>query len=354
MIRAYRFVGKLGFKITARTEKLIPELLPLLRDISAARMYEEFNKLFLTGHGLKSFEILLEKDALHYLLLEMGTLITEPEFIDFVRYALVNSDTRYHEGKRNMPHFLYAAMLWPLVDQLATKMQTLDKYCNNDPTKNISIAANIILNKQNTITMIPFKALEDIKNIWLMQAELEKIKNINNPEPWVWQGIFRASLEFFVIRAQLDDELKPIAESWTQSYEFYVPPEKRSRKSITNEDRAKISHKFTNQEATQTSTKEKRSSKKKKALNNKVETNSSDSLENASSEQEGKSHKPKSSKKKVNAQKKQDNLIDKKNKAIKEKKISAKDKKETKLKTKKKLRQEKVNILEAREVLKKM
>jgi poly(A) polymerase len=51
MLRTVRFAAKLGFKVEAGSAAPFAELAPLLDDIPAARLYDEFGKLFLTGNA---------------------------------------------------------------------------------------------------------------------------------------------------------------------------------------------------------------------------------------------------------------------------------------------------------------
>jgi len=67
MLRALRFSAKLGFSIDETSEQPIYQLGHLLKDIPAARLYEEVLKLFHSGHAVRSFELLLEFDLLQYL-----------------------------------------------------------------------------------------------------------------------------------------------------------------------------------------------------------------------------------------------------------------------------------------------
>lgn len=233
MIRAYRFAAKLGFNITKRTKKLLPTLLPLLKEVPPARMFEEFNKLFLTGHGEQSFDLLLKNDVLKYLLTEQGPLLQDPKFAKFIKCALKSSDDRHKEGKRNMPHFLFAVMLWPLVYKLYTKMLTIDKYAiNNTPEEIMAQAANIVLKRQCQITMLPIRAIDDIINIWTLVVSLENQDNLNRPEDFVWLEVYRAAQDFLALRQNLDPEFGELHKKWLEAYEFLVPPEMRNRKSI--------------------------------------------------------------------------------------------------------------------------
>ncbi len=58
MLRAARFEAKLGFSLEGETGSLIRELRELLGSVPPARLFDETLKLFLTGHGAKSLEVL--------------------------------------------------------------------------------------------------------------------------------------------------------------------------------------------------------------------------------------------------------------------------------------------------------
>ena len=56
MLRAVRLAAKLNFEIDAATAEPIPRLASLLGEAAPARLFEEVLKLFLSGHGVASFE----------------------------------------------------------------------------------------------------------------------------------------------------------------------------------------------------------------------------------------------------------------------------------------------------------
>ena len=58
MLRAVRFAAKLDFTLAEETLKPIRTLRTLLLQVPAARLFDEVIKLFLTGHGLSSFQLL--------------------------------------------------------------------------------------------------------------------------------------------------------------------------------------------------------------------------------------------------------------------------------------------------------
>src|SRR5690606_4388314 len=62
MLRAVRFAAKLDFDIERHSAEPIRRLAPMLRDIPAARLFDEVLKLFLAGNALHTFDLLLEYD----------------------------------------------------------------------------------------------------------------------------------------------------------------------------------------------------------------------------------------------------------------------------------------------------
>ena len=68
MLRAARFEAKLGFAIDPATAAPIAPLRDLLGGVPPARLFDETLKLFLTGHGARSFEVLRRRGLLAALL----------------------------------------------------------------------------------------------------------------------------------------------------------------------------------------------------------------------------------------------------------------------------------------------
>ena len=62
MLRAARFEAKLGFEIDPATAEPIGQLRELLGGVPPARLFDEMLKLFLTGHGAKSLEVLRRRE----------------------------------------------------------------------------------------------------------------------------------------------------------------------------------------------------------------------------------------------------------------------------------------------------
>ena len=67
LLRAARFIAKLGLKVEAKTGAPLSQLGVLLHDVPPARLFEEVNKLFLTGHAEQSLIALQEHGLLRFL-----------------------------------------------------------------------------------------------------------------------------------------------------------------------------------------------------------------------------------------------------------------------------------------------
>src|SRR5690554_3272451 len=120
MLRAVRFGCKLGFTLDKDTEAAISTCAPLLEKISPARLFDESLKLFCNGYAEQTFFALSEYDLIRYLFIQNELLSPKKGSFKLVQAALNNSDTRIRHGKSITPIFLYAAFLWPHLQQMLT------------------------------------------------------------------------------------------------------------------------------------------------------------------------------------------------------------------------------------------
>ena len=115
MLRAARLSAKLGFDIARHTESPIRELAVLLREVPAARLYDETLKLFHAGHAADSFNRLRELGLFECLFPHTDrTLGAEGNgaALKFIQAGLNNTDRRVKAGEPVTPMFLYAVLLW--------------------------------------------------------------------------------------------------------------------------------------------------------------------------------------------------------------------------------------------------
>lgn len=222
MIRAIRFKAKLGFKIAKRTEEPIARLSPLLLNISNARMFEEVNKLFLTGHGLQSFRELQHYKIFELLFPGQEEFIRSEKYNSFIEYALASSDQRYLQQKRNKPHFLYTVVLWPKIEKilLGLKNSNLSNPSPKPLDDLINTACEQALKEQYSVTAIPFAIMSDIKRlIYLVYRITDDSLEASAIDDIARQGLFRAAFDIIKLRAKFEPELIPYVKFWQHYYD---------------------------------------------------------------------------------------------------------------------------------------
>ena len=204
-LRAIRFSNKLNFKIDNPIKDAIYDKGHLLSNISNARMFDEFCKIFLNGMGEKNFIKLCSFNLNKYL------IISRPEKNDFsndvIIQALKNTDDRVKNQQSITPGFLMAALLWP----------TLLEKCSRDGEINIRKffrSMDGVLRNQQKLTAVPRKFSSYIKDIWVLQLKLhsrigsQPYKTLRHPR-------FRAAYDFLLVRERAANDKNGLGKWWT-------------------------------------------------------------------------------------------------------------------------------------------
>jgi poly(A) polymerase len=216
LLRAARFVAKLGVEPDEDTARRIPELAHLLNDVPPARLFEETCKLFMTGHGMRSMEA-LQRFGLSATLfpgLRRGAGPGKIQLGAVLRHALENTDERVRISKPVTPAFLYAALLWSRVEERAREFTE-----GGDPEYvAVMRAAEEAITAQVQRTAIPRRFSAVTRQIWLLQARFTKTRG----KRWkrlLHEERFRAAYDFLLLRAKEDPSLEPLCEFWTKAQE---------------------------------------------------------------------------------------------------------------------------------------
>ena len=106
MLRALRFQAKLGCQLEDAIVDSIDTAATALEAVPAARLFEEFNKMFVSGYGRACWD-LLRSTALRAALFPC----TPPD-CTLAGLAMESTDERIHAGKPVTPGFVVAALLW--------------------------------------------------------------------------------------------------------------------------------------------------------------------------------------------------------------------------------------------------
>ena len=213
MLRAVRFAAKLGFELETGTAAPIRQLAPMLNDISAARLFDEVLKLLMAGHGEPTFRLLREFElfeplfpATHDALLgDDGEL-----WQALIRQSLHNTDQRIAAGKPVTPAFLFAALLWPALQE---EMQRLLAHGMQEALA-LQQAASTVIEESVRRVALPKRFSLPMREIWELQSRFvhrhpRRVQNLlENPR-------LRAAYDFFLLREQAGEELQGLGAWWT-------------------------------------------------------------------------------------------------------------------------------------------
>ncbi|HSX19855.1 MAG TPA: polynucleotide adenylyltransferase PcnB [Gammaproteobacteria bacterium] len=199
MLRAIRFAAKLGFSIHPNSAKPILTMGNLLANVPAARLFEEYNKLFLTGHAYSTYNLLIEYDLFKQLFPRTAKLpVNDP----FVVAALRNTDARIAAEKSISPSFLLAVFSWQPLQELAQRIDFHD-------------AMDQILREQQRVMAVPRRFVGMIRDVWEVQQRLEHRRTPRQIESLFALSKFRAAYDFLLLRAQAgEQQVIPSAEWW--------------------------------------------------------------------------------------------------------------------------------------------
>ena len=214
MLRAVRFACKLGFSIEPATEQPLFELGRLLRDIPAARLFDELLKLFHSGYGLEVFEKLRHYGLFGHLFPATEACLAREDHdfpITFVSRGLANTDKRLAEDKPVTPAFLYAILLWEPVrrrweELVAHGMASIEA---------ILLASSEICVDQQPLVAIPKRFSLPMREIWALQPRLEQ-RDGKRPYRLITHPRFRAAYDFLVLRAEAGEADPELADWWTR------------------------------------------------------------------------------------------------------------------------------------------
>jgi len=222
MLRAIRFATKLDMKISDGTKAPIKELSSLMANIPAARLFEEFLKMFISGKAVANFEQLRSYNLFGYFFPAVDQALNDKSdeqrfLLDFIMLSMENTDKRINNDQRVTPAFLFAAMLWY---PLQKHIQQIKVTTQLTPQDIFFAALNEIMPEQQRSIAIPKRFQSVIKDIWILQDKLNRregkraFKTFEHPK-------FRAGYDFLLLRAQIEDtdELKELAHWWTDFQE---------------------------------------------------------------------------------------------------------------------------------------
>jgi len=223
MLRAARFEAKLGFEIDPATAEPIERLKGLMGGVPPARLFDETLKLFLTGHGRRSFEVLRRRGLLAALLPSVddyfskhpGSLVEK-----LVLRGLENTDSRVIADKPVTPTFLFALLLY---GPIATLIESTPPERWHELGTILDACDRAVRQVQSHISL-PKRFSLGMREMFALQPRLEHprgrraLRVIEHPR-------FRAAYDLLLLRAEYGLASAEIAQWWTRIQE--VSPDER-------------------------------------------------------------------------------------------------------------------------------
>ncbi len=214
LLRAARFVAKLGVELGEETAAPINEMAPLLEQIPPARLFEEVCKLFMTGHASNTLEALQRFELTRALfpVLESKGNPGKAKTGPLMEMAMKNTDQRIAVEKPVTPAFLMAALLWQPVRKRAEALQAkgVQQYLA------LGEAADEVMAKQVRRTAIPRRFSVVTRQIWTMQPRFNHTHG-RRARTLMNDRRFRAAYDFLLLRSEEDESLKALCDHWTKA-----------------------------------------------------------------------------------------------------------------------------------------
>jgi poly(A) polymerase len=213
MLRAARFEAKLGFTLDPATEAPISELRHLLTQVPAARLFDETLKLFLTGHGTRSLEVLRRRGLLAVLYPGVDeSLRRQPDSAveKLLLAGLANTDERVLAGKSVTPTFLFTLLLYGPIAAYIEK-QPQEQW--GDVGTILDGCEHALREAQKRVT-IPKRFSLGVRDMFALQPQLENPRS-RRVLRLIEQPRFRAAYDLLLLRASVGMAQREVADWWT-------------------------------------------------------------------------------------------------------------------------------------------
>lgn len=214
MIRAVRIAAKLGLAIEDAA-KPPRELVGLLADVPAARMFDEVLKLLMNSAGPAVYRMLRDYGLFAPLFEQTAAVLDSPAGAAsdaLIEQAISNTAARIEADRPVTPAFLFAALLWPAVRERAA---TLERD-GMPPAPALASAQGEVVSRQVQRVAIPKRFSIPMREIWHLQPRFHKRRG-KQPSRLIAHPRFRAAYDFLLLRAAVGEVETELADWWTEA-----------------------------------------------------------------------------------------------------------------------------------------
>ena len=212
MLRAVRFAAKLDFTIDKSVSKAMRSQADLLTNVPAARLFDEFLKLFQAGHAERTFDMLREYGLFAELFPATDQEIEQDDaFGDFVRAALRNTDKRVAQGLSVTPMFLLGVFFWAPARRLAADLRAEEKMSESQA---LSLASYELASQQQKRVSIPRRFTVPMREMIALQPRFTTTRG-KRALKLLEHRRFRAAYDFMMLLAEVGQFDSELARFWT-------------------------------------------------------------------------------------------------------------------------------------------
>lgn len=216
ILRALRLAAKLNFRLAPETEAPLHSCAALLESVPPARLFDEYLKLFFSGHGESVLELLEQHGVFHILFPAARTTPGQDgeQLRRLIRLGCASTDARINEEKSVTPAFLLSVMLWPAVKARGELLETEGQ----SPLQAMHEAGNEVLGEQLQRISIPRRFSMPMREIWDLQVRLTNRRG-KRAELLLEHKRFRAAYDFLLLREASGENLEGLGQWWTEFQE---------------------------------------------------------------------------------------------------------------------------------------
>jgi poly(A) polymerase len=218
MLRAVRFAAKLGFELHADTAAPIKKLAYMLDGVPAARLFDEVNKLFLSGSAVRAFELLEYYGLLEHLFPDLADALREEPnstAAKLVQVGLAGTDERVRADKSVTPMFLFAVLLWPAIARAYQHNVAQGADGNGSDIQYMAHAAELVSARQQSRIAVPKRFTLPMREIlslqprFAMRSGRRALRVLDHPR-------FRAAYDFLLLRTEAGEVDAELGAWWTE------------------------------------------------------------------------------------------------------------------------------------------
>lgn len=223
MLRAVRFAAVLGFTVEHNTWQAILELAPAITRATAPRLYEEMLKLFLSGEGERSYQLMRQTGLFSHLFPGFEAWLGEET--DGFPHARTGSalewvDSQVGSGEPVSPQLLLSLIFGGYLEERAEILAGRGA----PPLDAVSAAVATFLGEQAPLVAVPHRIGLAMREIIALQHRLRRIPG-KRPQAVLARAGFAEAIAYLRCRCSMDGEDAKVLAWWERyARDSVMPP----------------------------------------------------------------------------------------------------------------------------------